>query len=381
MKLESLERWRLILGRAAEESTGACSGDVLAMDDALEWLYGREGDGSERGGQGDGGQGYGGREGGDGSSVLAVPSWLDEIHRLFPRETIERLEQDAVERYGIDEIVTNAEVLARVEPNETLLAAVLKTKHLMNEELLTVARQLVATVVRRLMDALMREVRDSFLGSLDRRRRSPLKVARNLDFRSTLAKNLKHYDKDRQRLLVERAYFHSRTKRHSDRWQVILLVDQSGSMASSVIHSAVTAACLWGLPGVQTHLCVFDTDVVDLSSDITDPVETLMQVQLGGGTDIQRAVAYGAQLVKAPQRTIFVIISDFYEGGSDWPLVRHVRELVQQGVHVLALGALCQDAYPAWCVETAQALANVGAHTGAMTPGELASFIAQKVKA
>ncbi|MEM9193343.1 MAG: VWA domain-containing protein [Myxococcota bacterium] len=365
------ERWQLVLGEAGSEALGEAQGEVGAMDAALQWLYGRDAEGEapsdERGAN-------------DAPSIMSVPDWLDQVHTLFPKETLERLEQDAVERYGIDEIVTNPEVLERVEPNETLLAAVLKTKHLMNQELLAIARQLIAKVVRQLMEALLREVRSSFLGALDRRRRSPLKVARNLDFRSTLRRNLKHYDPASRRLLVEKAFFHSRTKRHSDRWQVIILVDQSGSMADSVIHSAVTAACLYGLPGIRTHLCAFDSDVVDLTDEITDPVETLMKVQLGGGTDIHRAVRYGETLIAAPRRTIFVIISDFFEGGSEFGLIQRVRSLVSQGVHVLALGALSRDAYPAWNVELAGALSATGAHAGAMTPGELARFIAEKVR-
>ncbi len=359
----NLWRWRLVLGQPAESAMGqSLDARGTQADEALEWLYGE------------------GREGGDGASVLSVPEWLDRIHTLFPRQTVERLEKDAVEVYGIDEIVTDPEVLGRAEPNEALLGAVLKTKHLMNPELLELARELIRRVVQRLMDELTKEIRSVFSGAIDRRRRSPLKVAKNLDLRQTLRTNLKHYDGEAKKVLVERALFFSRTRRQGERWQVILLVDQSGSMMDSVIHSAVTAACLWGLPSVRTHLCIFDTEVVDLSDAVTDPVETLMKVQLGGGTDIAKAVGYGAGLVESPDRTIFVIISDFYEGGSEWQLVQRVKALAESGVHVLALGALDREAFPAWNKETAQRLAQVGAHAGAMTPAELASFIAEKVR-
>lgn len=160
---------------------------------------------------------------------------------------------------------------------------------------------------------------------------------------------------------------------------MILLVDQSGSMVSSVIHSAVTAACLWNLPGVKTHLVAFDTNVVDLTKDVVDPVELLMKVQLGGGTDIQKAVGYAAELIEVPRRAIVVLISDFYEGGFPEMLVRRVAALTSQGTKVLGLAALDEQANPSFDRGLAQRLVDVGAQVGAMTPGELASWIAEKV--
>jgi|SRR6218665_92998 len=374
MPLEPLARWRLVLGEAAEGALGGClDGQGQAMDSALSWLYGREEELA--------GRDVRERKGGLGGSQLTVPEWINDIHTLFPKETIERLEQDAVERYKIDEVVTRADVLERVEPNETLLRAVLRTKHLMNPEVLAVARRIVAKVVRDLMEKLQQEVRRTFSGTLDRRRRSPLKVARNFDFRRTLRENLRRYSPEHKRVAIERAAFFSRTKRHTERWQVILLVDQSGSMTSSVIHSAVTAACLWGLPGIQTHLVAFDTSVVDLTRDVTDPVELLMKVQLGGGTDIQLAVGYGAGLIEMPRRAIVVLITDFYEGGHPDMLVRRVKNLCAQGTKVLGLAALEPDATPNYDRDMARRLVDVGAHVAAMTPGELATWIAEKVRA
>jgi len=166
-----------------------------------------------------------------------------------------------------------------------------------------------------------------------------------------------------------------------EKWQIILLVDESGSMMSSVIHSAVTAACLWGLPGTKTHLCIFDTDVVDLTDRITDPVEVLMKVQLGGGTDIGKAVAYAQTLVESPRRTIVVLITDFFDGGSRHVLVSRVKALCDQGCTVLGLAALDEQANPSYDKDMARSLVNVGAHVGAMTPGQLVTFIAEKVRA
>jgi hypothetical protein len=372
---EGLERWRLILGSPAERCTGPLGQEAAARDAALEWLYGRDTDLEQRGVR----RGApAGRSGGDGLSQITAVDWLDDIHQLFPKETIERLERDAVEQYEIHEIVTDPDVLARVEPNPTLLRAVLRTKHLMNPQVLAMARRIVEAVVRDLLDRLRPEVRRAFTGARSRRP-SRLPLARDFDFQGTIRANLAHYQPEHRRVLIERPRFHSRTRRHLEQWQLILLVDQSGSMVNSVIHSAVTAACLWSLPGLRTHLVAFDTEVVDLTSDVTDPVELLMRVQLGGGTNIAKAADYAAELVDNPRRSIVTIISDFYEGGDPYRLVRTVRGLVDQGATVLGLAALDEEADPVYDRDLAGRLAEVGAHVGAMTPGQLAEFVADKV--
>jgi Mg-chelatase subunit ChlD len=370
---DALVRWRLILGSAADEAFGGAarlSPDALAMDAALAWLYDRDPDLAERD--------IRDRRGDLGPSRLTVPAWLSEIHRLFPKETIERVERDAVERYEIHEVVTNPEVLARATPNETLLKAVLRTKHLMNAEVLAMARELVARVVRELMERLARELRTSLSGAKSRRR-STVKAAKNFDPKGTIRQNLATFDKERKKLIIKRPLFFSRTRRHFEKWQIILLVDESGSMLGSVIHAAVTAACLWGLPGMRTHLCIFDTEVVDLTASVTDPVEVLMRVQLGGGTDIGGAVAYAAGLIEAPRRSIVVLITDFFEGATKEVLVRRVKALCDQGTIVLGLAALDAEANPDFDRDLARRLVSVGAFIGAMTPGELAAFIAEKV--
>jgi Mg-chelatase subunit ChlD len=366
--MTDMERWRLILGQAAAQCTGGLSGAGAAQDAALEWLYGRDPELARRDI----------RTGGDGDSVLSTVDWLDDIHRLFPKETIERLERDAVELYEITDIVTDPAVLQRIEPNPALLRAVLRTKHLMNPEVLALARRIVREVVAELLRRLKPEIRQSFTGT-KARRSSTFKLARNFDFRATIRANLANYQPEQRRIAIERPRFVSRTRRHIENWQLILLVDQSGSMTDSVIHSAVTASCLWGVPGLKTHLIAFDTNVVDLTDDVTDPVELLMKVQLGGGTDIAKAVSYGATLIENPRRTIVGIISDFFEGGSPGALLRAVHDLVEQGTCVLGLAALDEEANPSYNRHIGQRLADLGAHVGAMTPGQLAEFVAERL--
>lgn len=370
--LDDTERWRLLLGEAGQACLGPGGPDGVAMDRALAWLYGRD-DGSDNPDTLD-------RHGGSEPSQLSVPDWINQIHELFPKETIERLERDAIERYGIDEVVTNLEVLERATPNPALLQAVLRTKHLMNPQVLAMARKLVEKVVQELMDKLARQVQRAFAGKRQPQRLSPQGTQSQFAARQTLLRNLRHYDPQRRRVVIERPLFHVHTRRVLEPWQVLLLVDQSGSMVGSVIHAAVTAACLWGLPGVRTHLIAFDTEVVDLSDGVTDPVAVLMGVQLGGGTHIGKAVGYAAGCIEVPRRAIVVIISDFFEGMSEHVLLGHVRALVGQGSTVLGLAALDEQADPVYDRALAARLVEAGAYVGAMTPGQLAAWLAEKLK-
>lgn len=371
-------RWRMVMGRGAEDVLGAIPDEWEARDEALSFLYDRE-YGPDRDVRGASGSG---REKGAGSldeSQLTVPDWINRVHELFPKSVVERVERDALERYGIEEMVTNPELLRRAQPSATLLKAVLRTKHLMNQEVLTLARDLVRRVVSELMEKLAAEIQTPFGGALDRRRRSALPIAKNFDALTTIRRNLRYYDPEAGKLGVQTPYFYSRVRRHAEKWQIIILVDQSGSMLDSVIHSAVTASIFWGIKTLKTHLCLFDTSVVDVTADCTDPVETLMKVQLGGGTDIGGALVYAASLVENPRRTIVVLITDFYEGAPQNRLLGATKKLLESGVTVLGLAALDGQAEPNYDRELAQKMVNLGAHVAAMTPGELAAWVAQKV--
>ena len=387
---KSLTRWRLVLGADAEQGLGCgLDGTEARQDGALEYLYGREygkgrnvrGRAGQGTGQGGGNQKSPERSGSLGDSVLSVPDWLNDVHELFPKRTIERIEKDALERYGLQELVTNPELLARAQPSATLLKAVLQTKHLMNQEVLAIARELVRKVVEELLKTLTASIRSAFQGSTDRRRRSFQHVAKNFDARSTIRRNLAHFDLATERLFIRTPHFFSRIRRQADKWQIIMVVDESGSMMDSVIHSAVTASIFWGIKSIKQHLILFDTNVVDVTSDCQDPVETLMKVQLGGGTDIGNAMQYASTLVENPRRTIIVLVTDFYEGADVNRLYSVTKKLVESGVNVLGLAALDSQANPSYDKNVAETMVRLGAHVGAMTPGELAEWIAKKVKA
>jgi hypothetical protein len=370
-------RWRLILGDEAEGVCGGLAGQDADRDAALEYLYGREAKGRNRRA---GGRGQGGSTGSLDPSQLTVPEWINAVHTLFPQRTVERIEKDALERYQVQELVTNVDLLKRAEPSMTLLKAVLHTKHLMNQEVLGVARELVRKVVEQLMEKLARPVQSPFFGVVDRRKRSSLRVAKNFDAQTTIRRNLKHYDPVARKLFIQTPHFYSRVRRHTDKWQVIILVDESGSMADSVIHSAVTAAIFFGIRTLRTHLVLFDTSIVDVSADCGDPVETIMKVQLGGGTDIGQAVRYAESLIDNPRRSIVVLITDFCEGAPVGNLFAACKRLIEQGVLLLGLAALDAEAKPQYDHATAGHIASLGAHVGAMTPGELAAWVAEKVR-
>jgi Mg-chelatase subunit ChlD len=369
----ALARWRLVLGRFAEQSLGSTGksgqGTYGRMDRALDYLYGRE---------------YGKRgvrqadnkEGGMGPSALTVPDWLREVRDLFPRDTVEVLERHALDRYGMTELVTDAEVLKKLEPSYELLKAVLTFKGMMQGEVLEVARRIVRRVVEDLRRKLEKDVRQALWGKLNRRRRSPLKVARNLDWRRTLKDNLKNYDRERKRMVLERLHFFSRVERHLP-WHVLIAVDCSGSMMDSVIYSAVMAGIFSGLPSIRASLVAFDTAIVDLTSQIDDPVELLMSVQLGGGTDIAGALHYCESLVQNPTRTILVLVTDFFEGGSPPQMLASIKRLREGGVKVLGLAALDDKAMPSYDRQMAERCVEAGAEVAALTPQRLAEWLSR----
>ena len=229
-------------------------------------------------------------------------------------------------------------------------------------------------VAEQIAEKLKQDIRRSLLGRIDRNSRSPVPSIRSLDIKKTIKSNLKHYDEENGRLVLEHVYFNGRTRRYN-KWRVIVAVDESGSMLDSVIHSAVMAGVFVKLPMLDTKLVIFDTQVVDLSSHLEDPVATLMSIQLGGGTYIAGALEYCETLIENPHRTMVVLVSDLCEGGSVQGLLGVSRRIVESGAKLICLTALDREANPVYDRQTAQRMADMGAHVGAMTPGALADFM------
>ena len=374
VNLAAARRWRLVLGRYGQASLNVpLTGQEARMDRALEYLYGRE---------------YSGRgvrepakEIGPGSldpSQLTIPGWLSEVREVFPRETAEIVEKHALDRYGLTELVTDPETLERLEPNIELLRMLLTLRGQLKGPVLDAARKVVRQVVEQIRRKLESEVRRTLSGRLNRFRHSPIALRQNLDARGTIRRNLKNYDVERKKLIIDTVRFFDRNTRRLP-WTVILCVDQSGSMAESVIHSAVLAGILAGLPSLRVKIVVFDTAVVDLTDHADDPVETLMSVQLGGGTDIARALRYCEQLIETPQRTVVALITDFCEGGSPADLVRICKRLAAARVRLLGLAALDMEAAPVYDHAMAARLAAVGMEIAALTPQRLAQWLVKVI--
>jgi Mg-chelatase subunit ChlD len=369
---QALARWRLMLGRFADPSLGNCGqhGRYDQMDRVLEFLYGREY--ARRGVR----AGSSGRGADLSESVLAIPDWLNQVRELFPRDTVEVIERHALERYGMTELVTDPQVLKTLEPNYDLLKAVLTFRHLMHGPVLDTARAIVRKVVDELRRKLTQEVRPKLWGRLNRQRPSRLKVFRNLNWQRTIRANLKHYDRAKKRLVVESLHFSTRVERHMP-WHIIMAVDCSGSMMDSVIYSAVMAGIFKGLPSLRVSLVAFDTAVVDLTDQVDDPTELLMNVQLGGGTNIAGALGYCETRVQYPHKTILVLVTDFCEGGPPNLLLAAIKRLREAGVRVLGLAALDAKAEPAYDRKMAEQCVAMGADVAALTPQRLAEWLAK----
>lgn len=363
------QRWRLILGPrgGAALGDGTLTPEMVAMDDALGAVYD-----ADEGPGGDGGEGRGGgrRGAGLGSGKGRLAGWLGDIRKYFDEDVVALVQQDAIERKGLKQLLFEPEALGEVAPSVELVGALLALKDLIPEEARASARAVVASVVdeivRRLKPALEQAVR----GGLRRSGRGGAAVAANIDWRRTLRANLKNYVPARRVVIPERFYFHARQRRRRE-WTVIVALDQSGSMAESVVYGAVTGAIFASLPALETRVVAFDVEVADLSDRYDDPVDLLFGVQLGGGTNINRAVKYCESLVHDPKKTLFVLITDLNEGGNARELVRRMAALVDAGVRALCLLALSDGGVPAYDANLARRLREAGVACFGCTPRAL----------
>src|SRR5262249_32209990 len=267
---------------------------------------------------------------------------------FFSNDVVAFVQRDAVQRRGLTELLFEPETLPLLERNVDLVTTLMSARGLVPDEAKTLARQIVGEVVEQLRRQLETAVRTTVLGALRRNTNSPIKLARNIDWKRTIARNLKGWDSQRRRLVPERFYFWANQRRRHE-WDVVLCVDQSGSMAQSVVYSSVMAAIFASLDVLRTRLLVFDTEIVDLTPLLVDPVEVLFAAQLGGGTDINRAVAYAQEhFIERPEKTLFLVVTDLFEGGNEDELVGRMRQLVDARVKPLVLLALSDSGRPSF---------------------------------
>ncbi len=367
---ERLRRWRLLLGAPASPGLGAGLGQSdQAVDAALGALY-DTGPGSGRGGA------RGRRRGADlGASAPTVARWLGDIRTYFPSTVVQVLQRDAIDRLNLRQLLLEPELLESIEPDVHLVGTLLSLNRVMPETTKATARHVVAAVVAEVERRIANRTRAAVSGALNRAARSRRPKLRDIDWNRTIAANLSHYLPEHHTVVPERLVGYGRRQQVVAR-DVVLAIDQSGSMASSVVYAAVFGAVLASIRALKTSLVVFDTAVVNLTEKLSDPVDVLFGTQLGGGTDINKAIAYSQTLISRPRDSIFVLISDLMEGGVRQQMLSRIAALDAAGVQVVVLLALSDEGAPVFDSDNAAALAALGVPAFACTPDAFPDLLA-----
>lgn len=355
-----LLKWRLILGGKADPS-GEVGLDAQqqGMSDTLDALYDSE------------------KKGGLGASVPTVNRWLGDIRKYFPTPVVQIMQRDALERLGLNRMLLEPELLATVVPDVHLVGTLLSLSKMLPDRSRETARALVRQLTDDLEKRLKQPLIQAIRGSLHRSAPTRRPKHNDMDWHRTIRANLKHYQPDLKTVIpVElRGY----ARKQNPLRHLILLMDQSGSMADSVVHAGVISCILAGLRSLRTHVVAFDTSVVDLSEYLHDPVDLLFATQLGGGTDINQALAYGEQLVERPHDTIFILLSDLFEGGDAKAMMARIARLHAMGVQFISLLAISNEGTGAYDHQVAQALAHMGIPAFACTPEQFPEVIAKAI--
>jgi Mg-chelatase subunit ChlD len=373
---ERLRRWRLVLGDGGGDAFEPLAGRDAAADTALAALYDA---GGERGAD-DATTRRGERAGNLGSSAPRVARWLGDVREHFPSTVVQVMQADAIDRLNLTRLLLEPEMLAAVTPDVHLVGTLLSLGGVLPDATKAAARQVVRQVVDDLERRFAQQTRAAVAGALNRAARvnRPRRPA-DVDWHRTIRANLRHYQPALGTVIPQRLVGYGRRATAVQR-DVVLCVDQSGSMAASVVYSGMFAAVLASMRTLRTSMVVFDTAVVDLTDRLGDPVEVLFGTQLGGGTDVNRAIAYSQQLITRPRDTILVLISDLYEGGAREQMLRRIGELTAAGVQVVVLLALSDEGAPAYDRENAAALAALGVPAFACTPDVFPELMAAAIE-
>ena len=361
-----LRRWRLVLGEGKADGTGIeLNRRDLEIDRALADLYAPDG--------------ASGLRGGSGASSPRVARWLGDIRQYFPSSVVQVMQRDALDRLNLYAMLLEPEILEAVEADVHLVANLIALGQVIPEETKATARIVVGKVVDELMQKLEEPMRSAISGALNRAVRNRRPRMAEIDWHRTIRENLGNYQEEYRTIIPEKLVGYGR-KNYRPQRDIILAIDQSGSMASSVVYSSIFGAVMASMPAVKTHLVVFDTEVVDLTEQLDDPVDLLFGTQLGGGTYINKAVAYCQGLVREPRNTILILISDLYEGGVESELLRRTFDLVESGVQVVTLLALSDEGAPAFDRAIAAKMSSLGAPAFACTPDHFPEMMASAIK-
>ncbi|MFO0796790.1 MAG: VWA domain-containing protein [Gemmataceae bacterium] len=372
-----LRRWRLILGQDAQQALGGMGGGCALtpseaeIDAALGAIYDdiSEDDDTPKK-----------RSAGLGASAPRLAKWLGDVRSYFKEDVVSVIQTDAIERKGLKQLLFEPETLKSVQPNVQLVGTLMSLSGRIPERTKDTARMVVATVVDEIKKKLEQQIRQAVTGALNRKEHSPIPSATSIDYKWTIGRNLKNYQPDLGTIVPERVYFYSRAQR-SNAYTVIVDMDQSGSMADSVVYGAVCGSIFASIPALNTRVVAFDTEVVDLTEKCgNDPVGMIFGVQLGGGTDINKSVAYCEQFITDPKKTLFILLTDLYEGGNEAQLVRRMGEMKAAGVKAICLLALADGGAPCYDERLARKLAALGIPCFACTPARLPELVEAALK-
>ena len=371
---QRLARWRLILGAQAQERLehmGACglTEEQLLMDEALGAIYGGDA----------GADALGGHGAGSGPSSPRISKWLGDVRALFDREIVTIIQSDAIERRGLRQLLFEPELLQNLEPDIGLASTLMMLRDQIPKRSKESVRAFIKKIVEEINRMLENDIRRAVTAALNRRAHSPLPSAAALDYKLTIERNLKNYNPDLKTILPERFFFFDRSNR-TNNWTVILDIDQSGSMGESVIFSSIMACILASMNAIKTRIVAFDTSVTDLTEKSDDPVELLYGSQLGGGTDINRSGAYCQQFIEQPAKTLFFLISDLDEGGTQASLLRGLEDMKASGVTVISLLAVSDSGSPYYSAHMAQRVSALGIPCFACTPQLLPQLLEAALK-
>lgn len=362
---ERMERWRLLLGGEDADGTGyELSGRLLAMDKAMAALY------DDAGGRG--------KRGGLGGSAPNAARWLGDIREFFPTSVVRVMQKDAIDRLGMDRLLLEPEMLEALEPDINLVTTLMSLSGVIPQKAKATARLVVQRVVQDLRRKLDAPMRQAVTGALKRSTRTRRPRHNEIDWNRTIRANLRHYQPEYRTIVPETRIGYGR-KRNELR-TIVVCIDQSGSMGESVVYSGVFGAVLASIPALRTHVVAFDTSVADLTEKMSDPVDVLMGVQLGGGTDINRALRYCQGLITKPRDTILVLITDLYEGGDNKEMLRRVAEIAGSGVRMVTLLALADSGAPGFDQKNAAACASMGVPSFACTPDRFPELMAAAIQ-
>ena len=351
---QSMTRWRLILGQDSEDrfekmGGGGLSGEMDMMDQALAAIYNLNSPGSF---------GTGGAGAGRGPSNPQITRWLGDVRSLFDPELVKIIQGDAMTRCGLKQLIFEPELLENLEPDVNLASTILMLKDQIPKRSKESVREFIKKIVEEINRLLEQDIRRAVTAAVNKRKHSPIPSAAALDYKMTIQRNLKHYNQELKTIVPEHFYFFDRTSTTAaNKWNVILDIDQSGSMGESVIYSSIISCILASMSSISTRIVAFDTNIVDLTEKSDDPVDLLFGFQLGGGTNIDQSVAYCEKFIENPKKTLFFLITDLEEGGNRAALLRRLGELKEAGVTLVCLLALAEGGRPYYDTQMAQKVA------------------------